>query len=315
MHRSVLLIWIALGVPAIAVADTTPVPWSVGVSDARKAEANRLLEQGNALFLDNKFSDALVHYRKAVAAWDHPAIRFNIVRCLIQLDRAVEAADNLQQALRYGDAPLEEAVYAEARAYEKLLAKQIGDVTISCTQRGVEVSLDGQKLGACPLKEQRRLSPGKHQILGTGAGLLAHATEVFVIGGDVQAVDVSLRPVPRGEDGLTGRSVGKLVLYAGGGILVASGGLALYAWRSYRGQFPDHCADSPTGGAPLCDDLGADALDRSRLFGDISTVAGVVGAVAAVTGLVVLWRFPANERNAVIVPASTGVGLAVSGTF
>lgn len=91
----------------------------MGVSETKKAEAGRLLEHGNALFLDKNYTAALAKYREAVAAWDHPAIRFNIVRCLIQLDRPVEAGENLQTTLRYGAAPLEDAVYTEALAYAR----------------------------------------------------------------------------------------------------------------------------------------------------------------------------------------------------
>src|SRR3954469_25031644 len=105
-----------IGLAAPAHADTPP--WSVGVTDAQKAEAQKNLDAGNALFLDKKYAEALEKYRAAVAAWDHPAIRFNIVRCLIQLDKAVEASDNLKLALKYGSAPLEEAVYTEALSYE-----------------------------------------------------------------------------------------------------------------------------------------------------------------------------------------------------
>lgn len=306
---------IAVAFIDVAMADTA-APWSVGVSDAKKTEANRLLEQGNALFLDKKFGDALVKYREAVAAWDHPAIRFNIVRCLIQLDRAVEAADNLKQALRYGAAPLEEAVYNEALAYEKLLAKQIGSVTIECKQRDVVISLDGQKLGACPMRQVHQLSPGKHQVLGTGTGLLARAIDVFVVGAETQDVGVSLATVPHGG-GLTARSYGKAALYVGGGVLVAASGLGIYAWRSYRGQFPDHCTESPTGGAPLCDESGVSALDRSLRFGDVATIAGTVGAALAITGIVVLWRFPKPESTPTVTPTvtETGAGVAVFGTF
>ncbi len=295
-------------------ADTVPAPWSVGVSDAKKSEANRLLELGNALFLEKKFSEALGKYRDAVAAWDHPAIRFNIVRCLIQLDRPVEAAENLQLTLRFGAAPLEEAVYTEALAYQKLLANQVGDLTIVCGQRGVEVTLDGQRIATCPARERRRLSPGKHQLLGTGSNLLARATEAFVVGGESQVVDVTLEAVPQ-NTGIKPRTYGKIAIYTAGGLLAAAGGIGLWAWRSYRGEFPSHCMESVTGGAPLCDRTGADGLDRARLFGDVATIVGGVGAVAVIAGVIVLWRSPTNERRAVVTPASGGVGVAIRGVF
>ena len=299
---------------AIAAADTTQAPWAVGVSDAKKAEANRFLEQGNVLFLDKKYSEALAKYRQAVIAWDHPAIRFNIVRCLIQLDRPVEAAESLQATLRYGAAPLEDAVHTEALAYEKLLAKQVGDVTIACEQRGVELTLDGQRIATCPARETRRMSLGKHQLLGTGVELLPRVTEFVVIGGESQRVEVTLDQVPRGG-GVSGRSYGKVALYTGGGLLLVAGGLGLWAWQSYHGAFPAHCVESTTGGAPLCDMTGADRLDRARFFGDLATVAAGVGGVAMIAGAIALWRYPNVERRAVVSATSNSVGLGVRGTF
>jgi hypothetical protein len=100
-------------------------PWSVGVTDDQKATAQGLLEDGNALFLRSDWTGALAKYTEAVGVWDHPAIRFNMVRCLIQLERHVEAYDNLKLALQYGAAPLEDAVYTEALSYEKLLENEI----------------------------------------------------------------------------------------------------------------------------------------------------------------------------------------------
>ena len=32
-------------------------------------------------------------------SWDHPAIRFNLVRCYVQLGKNVDAAQNLELAL------------------------------------------------------------------------------------------------------------------------------------------------------------------------------------------------------------------------
>src|SRR5689334_16489633 len=101
---------IAVAAPRAARADQ---PWAVGVSAEHKAQAQTLLEAGNAQFLERKYPEALATYQQALAIWDHPAIRFNVVRCLIQLGRPVEAYDNLEIALRYGEAPLESSVYEE----------------------------------------------------------------------------------------------------------------------------------------------------------------------------------------------------------
>ena len=132
-------------VPVVAHAEEQP--WAVGVTDAQKAEAQKILEEGNALFLKKDYPQALEKYKAAVAKWDHPAIRFNMVRCLIQLDRPVEASDSLALALKYGAAPLEEAVYTEALSYQKLLANQIGDLDIACVPPGAALDLSGRAQG------------------------------------------------------------------------------------------------------------------------------------------------------------------------
>src|SRR5262244_2857874 len=124
-------------------------PWAVGVTDAQKKQAQTLLDQGNQLILEKKYADALDKYKAAVAVWNHPAIRFNMVRCEIQLQRPVDASDDLAQALKFGAAPLERATYEEALSYQILLANQIGDLDIHCEQQGVKVTLDGQALLTC----------------------------------------------------------------------------------------------------------------------------------------------------------------------
>ena len=71
--------------------------------------------------MSDKHREALAKYEDAVAVWDHPAIRFNMVRALIALDRPLEAYENLEKALAYGKDPLEDQVYSEAQNYQRLL--------------------------------------------------------------------------------------------------------------------------------------------------------------------------------------------------
>src|SRR4051794_24436830 len=110
--------WLRVLATVVLVSVATPAlaedAWSVGVTVEQKATAQKLLEEGNARFVERDYATALQKYQAAVAVWDHPAIRFNMVRCLIQLDKPVDAADNLKLALKYGAQPLEEAVYNEA---------------------------------------------------------------------------------------------------------------------------------------------------------------------------------------------------------
>src|SRR5262249_43654840 len=81
-------------------------PWAQGVSDQQQTQALDKFKQGNALFEDHQYANALTTYREAIAFWDHPAIRFNIAVSLIHLDDPVQAFENLESALRYGESPL-----------------------------------------------------------------------------------------------------------------------------------------------------------------------------------------------------------------
>lgn len=313
--KAVVLITVCCLAARVAHADVPP--WSAGVTDQQKARAQTFLEHGNSLFLENKYADALVQYRAAVEAWDHPAIRFNIVRCLIQLDRPVDAAESLSIALKYGAAPLEEAVYSEALAYQKLLAKQVGDLAISCDQPAVAMTLDGQPLARCPGHETRRVGTGKHHVIATKPGFEPVTMEIVLLGGDAQSVAITLVPVEK-PPGVGRRFYGKVAVVGGSALVVAASGLAGWAWHRYHAQFPAHCGGErpEIDGRPGCDDVGLAAIDRARLYGDVATVVGGLGVATALAGAIVIWRSPAREHRAVVAPsAGGGVGLTVSGWF
>jgi len=176
MRGIALVALVAFAWPQLARAED---PWKIGVTEQQRVTAQKFLEAGNTLFLEKKYPEALKQYEAAVGAWNHPAIRFNIVRCLIQLERPAEAFDALEAALVYGAAPLEDSVYTEALAYRKLLANQIAHLDVSCTQAGTRVSIDGQiVIASCPGKASQRVKPGSHQLVGVTGGCaaaLAHA--------------------------------------------------------------------------------------------------------------------------------------------
>ena len=90
--------------PAARAGDDKP--WAAGVSAENQKAALDLYNDGAKAFGDADYKDALATYTRALALWDHPAIRYNIAVCLINLDRPVEALDNLEHAMRFGAAPL-----------------------------------------------------------------------------------------------------------------------------------------------------------------------------------------------------------------
>jgi len=168
-------------------------PWSRGVSAEQQARAKELLAEGNELLLNDKHREALAKYQEAIAAWDHPGIRFNIVRVLIALDRPLDAYENLEKALAYGKAPHDESLYAEAINYKTLLEGQLATIEVSCTQSGVDVSLDGAAFLSCPGKKRVRTTPGNHALIGAKRDYLTSTRSLLVLPGKATSLDVTLR--------------------------------------------------------------------------------------------------------------------------
>ena len=315
--------------PVIARAEADQ-PWAKGVTDQQKAQAQKFLEEGNALFLDKKYAEALEKFKAAVGVWDHPAIRFNMVRCLIQLDRPVDASDNLALALKYGAAPMDEAVYNEALSYQKLLANQIGDLDVHCEQAGVKITLDGQQLINCPGKEHRRVSPGQHQIVGTKDGFLTKTTEVVVLGSKQQEAAVSLVPLTKAAK-IVHRWPAWIpwTVFGGGLAVVGIGGLvqlqASDNMSSYDRGIARDCAGTGCTSTKVDSSL-TDQKNAALLDNKIAISVMSVGIAAAVAGGVMLYM---NRGQTVyeggvekigpatvgIIPHDGGGIMTVSGRF
>ena len=280
-------------------------PWAVGVSETNKQAAEKLLDKGNAQFLEHKYPEALATYQQARQSWDHPAIRFNIVRCLILLDRPLEAIEHLDAALQYGAAPIGEALYAEALAYKKLLANQIGDLEVACTQGGVTLSLDGHPLAECPATKSQRVAPGQHQIVATKQGYMTRTIEVVVVGGRREHVDVKLAPLTHAAKIVHRwpQWVPWVVFGTGVGAAAIGTGLELKAssdFTNYDRQVARDCANR-------CDPMQAAALDELRQSAKLENTIAIsfiaVGALTAAGGGAMLYL----NRGRTVYPKSLEV--------
>lgn len=186
-----------------ARGDTKPppspdaTPWSNGITAEQKTTAQALLGEGNDLFVQNRFREALAKYEEAVASWDHPAIRFNMVRTLIALDRPLDASRSLERALAFGQGPLEDSMYTEALNYQRLLAGQIAEYEVSCKQPGVTVKVNGESLLDCPGAKARQTLPGNHVVVAAKAGFVTQTQDVVMLPGKKQPIVIELISVEK----------------------------------------------------------------------------------------------------------------------
>lgn len=328
--RAALVLAVVFAVGLGAEREASAQKWAEGVSDTQKAEAKKNLDDGNTFFLKQDYKTALEKYQAAIKAWDHPAIRFNVVRCLIQLDRPVEASDNLQAALKYGAEPLEEAVYQEALSYQKLLANQIGEIEVSCKQDGAKLTFDGQSfIDKCPGTEKRRVAPGQHSVVATKEGFLTKEMPVIVIGGKQQSVNVELVPLDKAAKVVHRWPTWIPWVVFGGGLAVAGFGVlveldARDRMNEYDQRVASSCAVNGCNDAMLTELGLKDARQSAETRDKIAISVISVGAVGAAIGGVLLfmnrgktvYEDPVKQPMVNVSPTKDGGGIVtISGGF
>jgi tetratricopeptide (TPR) repeat protein len=308
-------------------ADEAEPIWAKGVSPERRAQAQRLLEQGNGLFLRGDHRAALTVYQEALESWDHPAIRFNLARALIQLDRTLEAYENVEQALRHGPSALEEHVYAEAQGYLRLLRGQIGEIEVRCAQPGTEVRVDGRPFLACPGQKRERILPGPHVLLTSGAGFLPESRDILVQAAKPESFEVELMPLSEATRTERRWPVWQpWVVIGGGAVLFGMAGVLRWQAKTHNDEYGADvarlCQEMPCTKSDL--PLATRKLERRADRENTSALAvGGVAAASTVAGLVlVLLNLPrqvvtSEPRRAMLAPllSREAAGLSLTASF
>jgi len=349
MIRAALILAIVCGVGIGSVQVAQAQPWAQGVSDDQKSAAKAKLEEGNTLYLATDYKGALGKYEEALKSWSHPAIRFNLVRCLVQLDRPVEASDNLKTALEFGKDPFTDEVYQEVLGYQKLLANQVGTVEVACTQEGAKLTFDGQPfIDKCPASKPRRVAPGEHSVVATKDGFLTKEMPIFVSGGKEQKVEVVLTPLDKAAKVVHRWGTWFPWLVFGGGLAVTGVGVLLKVdagnqMNAYDQDVAGSCAvngcdltpvrtDYPEGAAGDMSFAAAETLanrlndkrDGAESRDKLAIGVIAVGAVGAAVGGVLLflnrgqtvYEDPKAGAQVHVTPRADGGGMvSLSGRF
>lgn len=308
----------ALAAPVAAQEQPAPRPWAEGVSEEKQALALRAYEAGNAEFVESRFAQALVKYREAIAHWDHPAIRFNMAVCLINLEQPLEAREALERALAYGEAPLGPDVHQQALTYKRLLDGRLAHVTIRSDEAGADVTLDGVLLFRAPGSSALWLEPGEHQVVATQAGYLTYSETLSLGPGATVELDVRLVPFTSTTRTTRRWKPWKPYAVAGAGLLVAGAGGIAYALaaRDYNRYDDEIRAACPRG----CN------ADQTAALGDVHAIKNradsertaavslfVIGGALAVAGGVGLYLN--QPRTEVISPIVAPGMIGVRGRF
>lgn len=202
-------------------------PWAEGVPAETQQRATDLFEKGNTLLKDSIFAQAAVTYREALQLWDHPAIHYNLVLALLNLDQPVDVRHHLEKAMRYGAAPLGDENFDKAKGYLALVEKQLVKLTVACAEPEAEVKLDGRTLYTAPGNWEGWVRAGPHTILATKAGKMPTEVSRTMAAGESAQLMLELKNAAQAAEyrrrwdtwiPWTVFSAGAVVALAGGGM-------------------------------------------------------------------------------------------------
>jgi hypothetical protein len=275
-------------------------PWNQGVPVETREAARQMLLEGNRLFNIPLFARAAEQYAAALGKWKHPAFYFNLALAQLNLGQEVEAHENLEKAIRYGEEPLGAEQFKEAQEQLQAVERQLGRIRVTCQTPGAEVTLDGVTLFTGPGSRQEWVKAKDHEITAKKRNYLSEAKRVAASPGQIQAVELTLITLSEATEAGRRWAMWKpwLVVAAGGAVAATGGVLHALSSRNFSNYDQQFlrlpCAtmmDSRPIGCPKADipsDLSAQ-LNRATREQQIAVGAYIVGGSVIAAGIVLVY--------------------------
>jgi hypothetical protein len=172
-----------------------------------------------------------------------------------------------------------------------VLAGQLADLEVKCSQGAVEISVDGEAFMTCPGAKSVHSRPGHHVVVGKKPGFLTATVEVMLLPGDKHPVAVALLSI---ADATVTRTRWKPWMpwaVAGGGAVLSGLAVLLDLKASsdldaFNRGLATGCPTTP------CTPINGSNASTALLENKIAISTMVVGAALVVTGvtLVILNR-------------------------
>jgi hypothetical protein len=189
---------VAAALASTAAAQPAPAPEPPGaqpVSEADKAQAKALFEQGLALSKQGAWPAALAAFLKSRDLYATRGNTQNAAVALSRLGRYDEAHDMFDQLLR--DFPaLGDSDRALVEDELKRLRGLVGYVEIVSSAAGATVLIDGVRRGTIPLGPVR-VSAGSHVVRVFRPGYTPFTARIDVAGAQTKTLDVALEKLAR----------------------------------------------------------------------------------------------------------------------
>jgi hypothetical protein len=295
-------------------------------SHADSAAAQALFDQARALMEAGRVAEACPKLEESQRLDPGSGTLLNLARCYEASGRLATAWTTYLEAAgasRTAGNPEREAAAREfAASLEPRLSRLVIDLVPGERPRGLEITRDGERVGAPQWRLPIPADEGEHLVAATAPGHAPWQTTVRIEGeGQVVTVTVpALVPEPEADrdadataDAGPGLGSQRTLALVAGGVGVV--GLGLGTAFGLRSMAKHDEAERFCDG-PACTDVrGVDAGDAAQSAGNVSTVAFVIGGLGVAAGLT-LWFTAPEASGGAEARLDVGPGsVRVSGRF
>jgi hypothetical protein len=294
-----------------ASAIASPAAAQDGPSKADLARARSAFQEAVALAAANNCAAALVKYKEVAQVKMTPVVAFNTAECEARLGKLVSALGNYRiAASQAADDKKAAGVLKEAPARVEDLEARIPKLTVT-RGKGADtasIELDGTEIGQSQLGSPIPVDPGAHTIVAKVNGkaylnetvkLDEKQTKTFDVKISVAAMVVEppapdTQPDQQKPEEKKSKVPGVILTVGGGAVMIA--GFAMLAPRgSAISQLNAQCK-LESDGQMHCPSNDSGDQSSANLYTGLTAVMVPVGAVLAVTGIVLLAKSGSSSK-------------------
>jgi hypothetical protein len=287
IRRLLLLLVISLSASTLAgTAGAQPTEDELKEARTQFHRALELEQAGN-------WGGALRLFREVSQIKMTPQVRFHIALCEENLGKLVAALGGYELALADADSvggTFKEEVEANIDQLRSRIPKLI--IERGEGAEAAKIELDGIELGSSSIGVEVPVDPGPHQVYATAKGYEEFQEAITVEEEGIETLVIEMKPVPKKKSEAVGGGttdaapapkepkVLPIALVAGGGVVMATGGVLLLLAQVQFSDIQSQCT-----GEEKCDDSLKGPYKQAQTKQAVGYTALGVGAVAASVGV------------------------------
>ena len=299
-------------------SDDGEKPWSRTASAEGQDKAQTLHRRALSAWKNDSVTEASALLRQALDHWQHPSIRVNLAKALLELGRPAEAHEVVSPLFQYSAAILGCERHRNLQDLRARLERRVARLMIECRLSGTTITIDGTIKPDGPCSREFILNPGDHQLVIEKAGHQTRTEDFALVERDTQQVEVTAHVPERPTWVGPVLSVGVLTSAVGSGLWL----LANSKEETLQSRLESCPATGCTGEKASEMHSMRRSANRQRRAGWITLAAGG----AAVTASAVRWVFYSRrdhelrlqvrpDRNVMITPVLTPATLGLQTTL